>query len=86
MMSVDDEAKIMEVINSLDRESKLVLKYFLQNRSVGELLALRELRGLYRVRDPAKVLAKLTEMGLLERAPGCYNISREVLKVLRKGV
>ncbi|MCD6324094.1 MAG: hypothetical protein J7L55_03190 [Desulfurococcales archaeon] len=84
-MSGEDVAKIKEAINSLDRGSKLVLKYFVQNRSVGELLALRELRGLYRIKDPARILARLTEMGLLERAPGCYNIPKKVLKALKEG-
>jgi len=79
-MRIDDLRKI---IRSLDQESLKVLKYFIRYRSVGELIAIRELRGLYRINDPAKYIGKLVDLGLLERGVGCYNISRDLVKALK---
>ena len=72
----------MSKVNRLDSEGSKVLKYFIRYRSVGELLALRELKGLYGIKDPAKVIGHLLDLGLLERGLGCYNISRDVIKCL----
>ncbi|MCD6428522.1 MAG: hypothetical protein J7L12_02775 [Desulfurococcales archaeon] len=74
--------EIMSKVNRLDSEGSKVLKYFIRYRSVGELLALRELKGLYGIKDPAKVIGHLLDLGLLERGLGCYNISRDVIKCL----
>jgi len=74
---------ILRKIEGLDHDSRQVLKYFVQNRSVGELLAVRELRGLYRIKDPLKVISGLIELGLLERGVGCYNIPTEVVKAIK---
>ena len=79
-----DSGAIRKVIEGLDRDSLQTLKYFVQNKSVGELLAVRELRGLYRIKDPLKVLSRLLELGLLERGIGCYNIRPEVIKALKQ--
>jgi len=77
--------EIMSKVNRLDSESSKVLKYFIRYRSVGELLALRELKGLYGIKDPAKVIGYLLDLGLLEHGLGCYNISRNVIKCLKSG-
>ena len=74
---------LRKVIEELDHDSLQALKYFVQNKSVGELLAVRELRGLYRIKDPLKVLSNLMRLGLLERGVGCYNIHPEVIKALK---
>ncbi len=79
-MNIDD---LKKVLRDLDQESLKVLKYFIKHRSVGELIAIRELRGLYRINDPAKCIGKLIDLGLLERGIGCYNISKELLKALK---
>ncbi len=79
-MDADD---LRKVLKSLDQESLKVLKYFIKHRSVGELIAIRELRGLYRINDPAKCIGKLIDLGLLERGIGCYNVSRDLLKALK---
>ena len=71
-------------MKELNDEEVRALKYFIKNRSVGELVAFRELRGFYRVADPAKVLRRLVELGALERGPGCYNLSRRIIDELRK--
>ncbi len=75
--------EVLNKINSLDNEGSKVLKYFIRYRSVGELLALRELKGLYGIKDPAKVIGYLLDLGLLERGLGCYNISKNVVKCLK---
>ncbi len=78
-----DTGDLRKVLKSLDKESLKVLKYFIRHRSVGELIAIRELRGLYRINDPAKCIGKLIDLGLLERGMGCYNISKDLLKALK---
>jgi hypothetical protein len=82
----EDIETIRKALRSLNSEELLALKYFIQNRSVGELLAIRELRGLYRIKDPVKILGRLTELGLLERAPGCYNLPKKVLQAFKSEV
>ncbi len=78
-----DTGDLRKVLKSLDKESLKVLKYFIRHRSVGELIAIRELRGLYRINDPAKCIGKLIDLGLLERGMGCYNVSKDLLKALK---
>ena len=72
------------LMKEMNKEEITVLKYFIKNRSVGELVAFRELRGLYRIDDPAKVLRRLVELGILERGPGCYNLSKRIIEELKK--
>ncbi len=79
-MDTDD---LKRVLKSLDQESLKVLKYFIKHRSVGELIAIRELRGIYRINDPAKCIGKLIDLGLLERGMGCYNVSKKLLEALK---
>lgn len=74
---------LSNVIRNLAEEDVAVLKYFLRYRSVGEILASRELRAMG-VKNPSKVLAKLVSLGLIERGVGCYTISREVLEAYRR--
>ncbi len=77
-----DDSDLKEILKGLDPELRTVLKYFIRYRSVGELIAIRELRGLYRIEDPAKCIGKLVDLGLIERGMGCYNISKRVLRHL----
>lgn len=71
-------------VKSLSDEELTVLKYFLRYRSVGEILASRELRSMG-IKNPSKILAKLVSLGLIRRGVGCYTISREVLYAFRQG-
>lgn len=71
--------KYLEVVKRLSTEEVAVLAYFIRYRSVGDLLAFRELRSLYGVRDPARVLLDLVNKGLLMRGVGCYTINWDVL-------
>lgn len=72
-------SKYIEVVKKLSTEEIAALAYFIRYRSVGDLLAFRELRSLYGVKDPARVLLDLVNKGLLTRGIGCYTINWEVL-------
>ncbi|MEM0005856.1 MAG: hypothetical protein QXJ56_05375 [Ignisphaera sp.] len=69
-------------INSLNDEEKKVLEYFLQNVSVGAIIAVRELKAFYRVEDPKAVIRRLIDIGLLEQGYGCYNLSKTIREEL----
>ncbi len=71
--------KYLEVVKKLTTEEVAALAYFIRYRSVGDLLAFKELRSLYGVGDPARVLLDLVNKGLLTRGVGCYTINWEVL-------
>ncbi len=61
-----------------------VLEYFLRNISVGEIIAVRELRLLYKIDDPGPILEKLIQKNLIERGEGCFNLSKKLLEALKK--
>ena len=51
------------------------IKYFRNVVSVGEIIALRELKALG-IKNPEEVVAKLIEMKVIEKGEGCYNLVR----------
>ncbi|QIW24332.1 hypothetical protein EWF20_09335 [Sulfolobus sp. S-194] len=51
-------------------------KYFKNVVSVGEIIALRELKALG-ISNPEEVISKLMEMGVIEKGEGCYNLVRK---------
>ncbi|MDP8002926.1 MAG: hypothetical protein RAK17_01915, partial [Caldisphaera sp.] len=53
---------------------KIVLKYFLENVSVGDLRAIADLskKG---IENPENVIESLIEKGFLERGNDCFNLS-----------
>lgn len=53
-----------------------VLNYFMNNISVGEILAVRELESLFGLKDPKRIIESLIEKGYIERGNGCYNLSK----------
>ncbi|QGR19441.1 PolB1-binding protein PBP2 family protein [Stygiolobus azoricus] len=53
----------------------IAIKYFKNVISVGEILAVRELKALG-VKEPEATIAKLIEMGVIEKGEGCYNLVR----------
>lgn len=77
-------SRLTEVLKSLSDEELTVLRYFIKYRSVGEILASRELRSMG-VKNPSRALAKLVSLGLIKRGVGCYSISREVLDAFKGG-
>lgn len=74
----------VSALKSLSDEELVALRYFIKYRSVGEILASRELRALG-LKNPSKLLAKLVSLGLIKRGIGCYTISRDVLEASRRG-
>lgn len=72
------EKELEEALRSLDPEEQRVLRYFYNNVSVGEIIALRELRTRYKIRDPEDIIRRLIDKGLLERGEGCYNLARRL--------
>ncbi|MEM0453551.1 MAG: hypothetical protein QXO98_02710 [Sulfolobales archaeon] len=79
-----DYYKFKEILSTLTKEEYTVLNYFIRYRSVGELIALKELKALYGIQEPSKVVNKLMYKGLVERGVGCYNASPNLLKVLKE--
>ncbi|MCC6022420.1 MAG: hypothetical protein LM560_04815 [Desulfurococcaceae archaeon] len=77
------DIRVKEVIDNLSRDEAITLNYFIRYRSVGELVALKELKALYGVQEPAKVINRLVSKGLIKRGIGCYNISEELIKALK---
>ncbi len=67
-----------KLFKGLGEEERRVLSYFLNNISVGEIVATRELKVLEKIGNPEEVIDKLVEMGLLERGTGCINLAKEI--------
>ncbi|MEM1645794.1 MAG: hypothetical protein QXL96_08020 [Ignisphaera sp.] len=78
------DKKLYEIIQGLSEEEKKVLRYFIQNISVGGIIALRELKALYKVQDPKTVIRNLIDKGLLEQGFGCYNLAKSLREALFK--
>lgn len=77
-------SNVRKLIRSLNEDQRKTLKYFCINKSVGELLALKELQALHKVKEPGKAIAKLVELGILIRGQGSYSISRSFLNALKE--
>jgi hypothetical protein len=76
--------RLEDILGSLSREEKIVLNYFIKNLSVGEILAVKELRLLHRLEDPIRVIDILIRKGLLEKGAGCISLSRRVRDIISK--
>ncbi|BCS91626.1 PolB1-binding protein PBP2 family protein [Metallosphaera javensis (ex Sakai et al. 2022)] len=61
------------------RELEIARKYFQTNLSVGEIIAVRDLKGLG-IREPERVIAELIRQGVIVKGEGCYNFRREKRK------
>lgn len=72
---------LLEKARRLGGEERIVFNYFMENVSVGELRAVKELsrKG---VRDPLRVIMRLVEEGLIERGYDCFNLA-EPLRIYR---
>lgn len=67
----------------LSKNELEVLEYFLRNLSVGEIVAIKELRLLYKIEDPEQIIGKLIRLGLIERGEGCFNLSKNLREILK---
>lgn len=72
------------VPSDLTKTELEVLEYFLRNISVGEIIAIKELRLIYKIDDPVPIIEKLIQRGLIERGEGCFNLSRKLLEAIKK--
>ena len=75
------ESLVRRALRELEEEELVVLAYFLENISVGDLRAQLELmeRG---VSDPNAVIARLVDRGYLERGREAINLARELRELL----
>ncbi len=73
MNGAERSNKAMSVQDVTKEDIEKAMKYFKSVRSVGELLAYKELLSLG-IKEPYKVIWKLIEMGVIEKGEGCYNL------------
>ncbi len=78
------DKELAKLIDGLSSEEKKVLEYFLQNISVGGIIAQRELRAFYGIENPRDVIRRLIELGILEQGYGCYNLAKKLREILIK--
>ncbi len=87
-------------IENLPKLEKIIMEYFLKHISVGEIIAVIELREIIKhTKDPelnieeddvviemniSKALARLVEKGFLEHAEGCYNLAQHLREELKE--
>jgi len=81
-----DSNPLSKIIEELDPQERVVFEYFKKNISVGEILAVKELRLLYKLEDPLKIIESLIRKGLLEKGVGCINLASSVREMLKKRV
>jgi hypothetical protein len=81
MAYVKDE-ELKSKLENLTPEEVKVLEYFIQNVSVGAIVAVRELKSLCRVEDPRHVIRRLIEKGLLEHGYGNYSLAKSLREAL----
>jgi hypothetical protein len=81
-----DSNPLTKIIEELDPQERMVFEYFKKNMSVGEILAVKELRLLYKLEDPLKVIDSLIRKGLLEKGVGCINLASSVREMLKRRI
>jgi hypothetical protein len=81
-----DSNPLSKIIEELDPQERIVFEYFKKNISVGEILAVKELRLLYKLEDPLKIIDSLIRKGLLEKGVGCINLASSVREMLKRRI
>jgi hypothetical protein len=81
-----DSNPLSKIIEELDPQERMVFEYFKKNISVGEILAVKELRLLYKLEDPLKIIDSLIRKGLLEKGVGCINLASSVREMLKRRI
>ncbi|OYT39120.1 MAG: hypothetical protein B6U89_04670 [Desulfurococcales archaeon ex4484_58] len=87
-------------ILGLPKLERLIMEYFIKHISVGEIIAVLELRDeIKRLKDPElvpefddiiieleinKALARLVEKGFLEHVGGCYNLAEHLRREIKE--
>ncbi len=72
------ENRRAETTTELSREERLVLNYFLENISVGEIIAIKDLKAMYGLENPERIIVQLITKGYLVRGEGCYTLAPEL--------
>lgn len=85
-------------VENLPKLEKTIMEYFLKHISVGEIIAIIELRETIKhMNDPelnvgddvliemniSRAIARLVEKGFLEHAEGCYNLAPQLIEELK---
>ncbi len=99
-MEIDRKLPRLEDINKLPKLHRLIMNYFMKYISVGELVAIIELREQVKsLKDPelvpelddiiiereiSKAIAYLVEHRYLEHGEGCYNLAEHLREELKK--
>ncbi|AEE94042.1 DUF6995 domain-containing protein [Acidianus hospitalis] len=60
----------------MEKDIEIAEKYFRKYISVGEIIAVRDLKALG-VKEPEKVIVELMNKGIIEKGEGCFNLVRE---------
>jgi hypothetical protein len=60
----------------MENDIEIAEKYFRKYISVGEIIAVRDLKALG-VKEPEKVIVELMNKGIIEKGEGCFNLVRE---------
>lgn len=60
----------------MEKDIEIAEKYFRKYISVGEIIAVRDLKALG-VKEPEKVIVELMNRGIIEKGEGCFNLVRE---------
>ncbi len=60
----------------METDLEIAEKYFRKYISVGEIIAVRDLKALG-VKEPENVIAELMNKGIIEKGEGCFNLVRE---------
>ncbi|MEB3816822.1 MAG: hypothetical protein LRS46_02615 [Desulfurococcales archaeon] len=76
-----EASKLLDRARNLNDKEKTVLKYFIDNVSVGTIRALRDLRRKG-IDNPELIIDKLINLGLLEKGEYSYSLSKP-LRMLR---
>lgn len=76
--------ELERLIEQLDLEERIVFEYFRKNLSVGEIIAVKELKLIHRIDDPLKVIDSLIKKNLLEKGVGCINLSNRAKELLKR--
>ncbi len=66
--------RMLSIAEQLTGDERTVMSYFLDNVSVGDIRAVLELEKK-KVKEPEQVIARLIQMGLLERGRDAYNLA-----------
>jgi len=62
--------------DKLTKEERIAVQYFVSFKSVGELIALRDL-NLKGIKRPTLVLDSLVKKGIIRKGEGCYSLAKE---------